>query len=348
MKKYDVFISCCESELRRAEKICNILKTNNISAYLSSDSTSSEPNSAECEKNIFESAPLFIAILSQNSQSSPVATERLTEALQASKVIFPIIAEEFTLNEEYNFLLSQTQRFNVFMENDSAMEPLIAQIKNTLSSLCTKSKKKKFTKTAVILSCAVFALLIIMLAVFLVIRLSPEEEPKAGIDFGITGRSVWVYRKDTKVLEIGCLDGYDMGVMADFSDDSPSPWNEYVREIETVIIHPGLLNISSRAFQNCTNLSSITIPDSVNNIGSNAFYLCRSLENIELPEDLSSIGDYAFAGCSSLREIELPSDVSLDGGNIFVNCDAKLIYEEYSYAHISLLLNGYIDTTNEE
>ena len=56
-------------------------------------------------------------------------------------------------------------------------------------------------------------------------------------------------------------------------------------------------SIGEYAFQNCTNLTSITIPEGVTSIGSSAFYYCTGLTSVTIPEGVTSIGGRAFSGC---------------------------------------------------
>ena len=52
------------------------------------------------------------------------------------------------------------------------------------------------------------------------------------------------------------------------------------RCLKTVTITGGK-TIGDRAFSNCGNIASITIPDSVTSIGNYAFYYCTSLTNVK-------------------------------------------------------------------
>jgi hypothetical protein len=79
-------------------------------------------------------------------------------------------------------------------------------------------------------------------------------------------------------------------------------------------------SIPNSAFSNCSNLTSITLPDSVTSIGSSAFYYCTSLSSIELPDSVTSIGQSAFNSCTSLSSIELPDSVASIGNEAFSNC----------------------------
>ena len=64
--------------------------------------------------------------------------------------------------------------------------------------------------------------------------------------------------------------------------------------------------IGAHAFQNCSNLTGIVIPNTVTAINSYAFYYCTGLTEMTIPDSVTIIGSHAFAGCSRLTSITLP------------------------------------------
>ena len=78
--------------------------------------------------------------------------------------------------------------------------------------------------------------------------------------------------------------------------------------------------IGGRAFENCSDLTSISIPESVTNIGDYAFYGCSGLTSISISENVTEIGDYAFSGCSGLTSATIPEGVSTISQYAFQNC----------------------------
>lgn len=65
-------------------------------------------------------------------------------------------------------------------------------------------------------------------------------------------------------------------------------------------------SIGSSAFEYCSSLTSITIPNSVTSIGSSAFYGCSRLTSVTIPYSVTSIDSYAFYNCSGLTSVNIP------------------------------------------
>ncbi len=92
--------------------------------------------------------------------------------------------------------------------------------------------------------------------------------------------------------------------------------------LTSVTIPEGVTSIGSRAFSGCSSLTSITIPEGVTSIGGSAFVNCSSLTSITLPSTLTSIGNSAFQYCSGLTSITIPEGVTSIGIQAFYRCSS--------------------------
>jgi len=83
-------------------------------------------------------------------------------------------------------------------------------------------------------------------------------------------------------------------------------------------------SIAANAFLDCTNLTSITIPDSVTSIGNTTFKNCSSLTSITIPAGVASIGNGTFSGCSLLTSTDFTDGSVCEsiGISAFKNCIA--------------------------
>lgn len=63
--------------------------------------------------------------------------------------------------------------------------------------------------------------------------------------------------------------------------------------------------INGSAFQDCTQLTDIFIPNGITEIGDCAFLGCSKLTFVTVPESVVSIGEFAFAGCGNLWQITI-------------------------------------------
>ena len=79
--------------------------------------------------------------------------------------------------------------------------------------------------------------------------------------------------------------------------------------------------IKDFAFQYCSGITSITIPDWVSSIGNSAFSGCSGLKSINIPNSVTTIGDLAFDYCLELKSISIPSSVTSIGATPFSSCN---------------------------
>jgi hypothetical protein len=79
-------------------------------------------------------------------------------------------------------------------------------------------------------------------------------------------------------------------------------------------------SIGFEAFCGCSNLTSVTIPNTVTNIADRAFIGCGRLAGLTLGSSVASVGDYAFQACSSLTDVTFPNSVISLGTYAFSGC----------------------------
>ena len=84
----------------------------------------------------------------------------------------------------------------------------------------------------------------------------------------------------------------------------------------------GLTSISNDAFNGCSNLVSVNIPDGVTSIGKSAFYNCSNLISVNIPDSVTSISYSAFQYCSTLSSVAIPNSVISMGANAFSYCSS--------------------------
>lgn len=90
--------------------------------------------------------------------------------------------------------------------------------------------------------------------------------------------------------------------------------------ITSISIPNTVTDIKTHAFSECYMLQSVEIPNSVENIGSNSFYCCVSLTRVNIPNSVINIGGGVFGECYALTTIELPKSVIGIGEWAFGEC----------------------------
>ncbi len=97
--------------------------------------------------------------------------------------------------------------------------------------------------------------------------------------------------------------------------------------VTNVTIPDSITSIGDYAFQG-TALTSVVIGDAVTKIGNSAFFYCLALKNIEVSDSVTNIGEYAFSYCYALENISVAESntayESIDG-NLYTKGATTLV-----------------------
>lgn len=156
---------------------------------------------------------------------------------------------------------------------------------------------------------------------------------------GTCGKNTtWSFDKATGTLTISGTGSIDWS--SDSRYDFSFPWKDFKQEIRSVIIEEGVTYISEFAFENCANLTQVSIPQSVTWVGSSTFSGTPWMKNlgefaiingilikyqgdaekVAVPEGVTSVNYLAFAGNQTITEVVIPEGVTSLGSSAFDRC----------------------------
>ena len=90
--------------------------------------------------------------------------------------------------------------------------------------------------------------------------------------------------------------------------------------LTSLTLPAGITEIGDEAFEYCSGLTSLTLPDGITEIGSSAFFGCSGLTSLPLPAGITEISSYAFSSCSGLTSLTLPAGITSIGDDAFYGC----------------------------
>lgn len=127
---------------------------------------------------------------------------------------------------------------------------------------------------------------------------------------------------------------------------------EDCKELKTVSLPATITTIGERAFRECWNVTSITIPEEaeITEIAEFTFRGCSQLAGFTIPQSVTNIGRYAFYECHTLTQITLPASVTHIGYMALyfyslntVTCKSAVpptcgneVFDSYRYAEMTL------------
>ena len=96
-----------------------------------------------------------------------------------------------------------------------------------------------------------------------------------------------------------------------------------IGKTETTYTVPATVTtFTTSAFENCTALAQINLPNSLTDMANRTFYGCTSLKEVTLPDGVTQLMGYNFTNCSALEKVTLPEGITYIGSGAFKNCSA--------------------------
>ncbi len=135
----DVFISYKTEEFDEANWVKTTLETNGISCWMAPLSIPGGSSYAVEIPQAIRAAKVFVLILSEKSQLSKWVPRELDQAINSEKMILPFVLEDCPLKDDFNFYLSNVQRYAAYENKAQAIEKMITRIKAVIGTESTEN-----------------------------------------------------------------------------------------------------------------------------------------------------------------------------------------------------------------
>lgn len=91
-------------------------------------------------------------------------------------------------------------------------------------------------------------------------------------------------------------------------------------QLTSIILPNSIIITTNGTFSGCSSLTSVTLSSSLQRIANSMFQDCSALTHIDIPATVTTIGQDAFKGCSSLTSIVIPASTTTIYNSAFNNC----------------------------
>lgn len=130
----EVFISYKSEEYEDALWVKRMLETNGISCWMAPTCIPGGSSYAmEIPKAIRE-CKILVLVLSEQAQLSRWIPRELDQAINDNKIIMPFMLENCTLKDDFNFYLSNVQRYSAYENKSRAAQKMVNEIKALLDA----------------------------------------------------------------------------------------------------------------------------------------------------------------------------------------------------------------------
>lgn len=153
-----------------------------------------------------------------------------------------------------------------------------------------------------------------------------------GIYYTINGREAAVTYKDTK------YNSYEGSITIPTSVTGIPKGS---REEKTF----NVTRIDALAFNKCTALTAVNIPEGIKEIGKSAFYGCKALTSIKIPNSVTLIDEVAFSGCSNVTSLYIGEGITSINISAFYNCTSLSTIKIYATVPPELGADIFSDAT---
>ena len=130
----DVFISYKSDEFDEPNWVKTTLETNGISCWMAPMSITGGSSYAVEIPQAIRTAKVFVLILSEKCQLSKWVPRELDQAINENKTILPFMLENCPLKDDFNFYLSNVQRYAAYENKVAAAEKMIREIRAIIGS----------------------------------------------------------------------------------------------------------------------------------------------------------------------------------------------------------------------
>ena len=131
-EKKDVFISYKSEDYSNALWVKGTLEVNGISCWMAPNDIPGGSNYGLEIPTAIKNCTVMVVVLTMRTKESEWVPKEIGQAISEHKIIMPFLLEEYSLPTEYNFYLTNVQRYDAFLNKSETICRMVEEIRTIL------------------------------------------------------------------------------------------------------------------------------------------------------------------------------------------------------------------------